>query len=71
MSTDAVFLSNVVQQMDSGKARRDLHWNPRPIKETIKDAAAWYAQREESLPAQTVLKSVPETQCKIPDRRAI
>jgi dTDP-D-glucose 4,6-dehydratase len=71
VSTDAVFLSNVVQRMDSRKARRDLHWNPRPIRETIKDAMAWYSRREKSLPAQAVSNTVPETQCKIPDRRAI
>ncbi|MDP9141526.1 MAG: NAD-dependent epimerase/dehydratase family protein [Pseudomonadota bacterium] len=44
-STDAVMLSNIFQAMDSGKARRELHWNPRPIAETIRDAVAWYAQR--------------------------
>lgn len=71
VSTDAVFLSNVFQRMDNRKARRDLHWNPRPIEETIKDAVAWYSRREKSLPAQTVTNTVPETQCKIPDRRAI
>jgi dihydroflavonol-4-reductase len=43
ISTDAVFLSNVFQQMDNGKARRELGWNPRPIAETVHDAVAWYA----------------------------
>jgi dihydroflavonol-4-reductase len=42
--TDAVFLSNAFQQMDNSKARRELHWNPRPIAETIRDAVAWFAQ---------------------------
>jgi dihydroflavonol-4-reductase len=42
---DAVFLSNVFQRMDTSKARRELHWNPRPIEETIRDAVAWYLQR--------------------------
>ena len=46
VSTDAVFLSNAFQKMDNTKARKELRWNPRPIKETIKDALAWYAQRE-------------------------
>ncbi|WP_299688707.1 NAD-dependent epimerase/dehydratase family protein [Hydrocarboniphaga sp.] len=46
VSTDAVFLSNAFREMDNGKARRELHWNPRPITETIRDAAAWFAQRQ-------------------------
>jgi dihydroflavonol-4-reductase len=45
ISTDAVFLSNAFQAMDNSKARRELHWNPRPVAETIRDAVAWYAQR--------------------------
>mgnify|MGYP006143842885 CR=1 FL=1 len=44
--TDAVFLSNAFQRMDNSKARRDLGWNPRPIAETVKDAVAWFAERE-------------------------
>lgn len=48
VSTDAVYLSNAFQEMDNSKARKELHWNPRPIAETIKDAVAWYAQREKS-----------------------
>jgi dihydroflavonol-4-reductase len=50
LSKDAVFLSNAFQRMDNSKARRELHWNPRPIAETIKDAVEWYAQREETKP---------------------
>ena len=46
LSTDAVYLSNVFQQLDNGKARRELHWNPRPVAETIRDALDWYAQHE-------------------------
>jgi dihydroflavonol-4-reductase len=42
---DAVFLSNVFRELDNSKARQELRWNPRPIKETIKDALAWYEQR--------------------------
>ncbi|AXQ27843.1 NAD-dependent epimerase/dehydratase family protein [Solimonas sp. K1W22B-7] len=48
VSTDAVFLSNAFQRMDNGKARRELHWNPRPVAETVRDAVAWYAQREKA-----------------------
>ncbi|TNC87867.1 MAG: NAD-dependent dehydratase [Alcanivorax sp.] len=43
ISTDSVFLSNAFQQLDNSKARRELQWNPRPIRETIKDAVQWYA----------------------------
>lgn len=43
--TDAVFLSNAFQQMDNSKARRELHWNPRPIADTVRDAVAWFAER--------------------------
>ena len=46
ISTNAVFLSNAFKAMDHSKARNELGWNPRPIKETIEDALAWYAQRE-------------------------
>lgn len=46
LSTDAVYLSNVFQKMDNSKARRELHWKPRPIAETVRDAVAWFAQRE-------------------------
>jgi dihydroflavonol-4-reductase len=45
MSTDAVFLSDVFREMDNSKARRELHWNPRPVGETVRDAVAWYAKR--------------------------
>ena len=45
VSTDAVFLSNVFRELDNSKARTGLRWNPRPIKETIKDALDWYEQR--------------------------
>ncbi len=47
LSKDAVFLSGAFKTMDSSKARRELHWNPRPIKETIKDAVEWYARSAE------------------------
>lgn len=47
LSKDAVFLSNVFREMDNGKARRELHWTPRPLAETVKDAVAWFARCEE------------------------
>lgn len=49
--TDAVYLSNVFRELDNSKARRELHWNPRPIAETVKDAMEWYAHRQKVMPA--------------------
>jgi len=45
-STDAVYLSNVFREMDNSKARQELLWSPRPLAETIKDATAWFAGRD-------------------------
>lgn len=45
LRTDAVFLSNVFAEMDNSKARTELHWNPRPLTETVRDAMQWYSQR--------------------------
>lgn len=44
--TDGLYLSNVFREMDHGKARRELGWNPRPLKQTVRDAVAWFAARE-------------------------
>jgi dihydroflavonol-4-reductase len=46
ISIDAVYLSDAFKQMDNSKARRELHWNPRPLEETVRDAIAWFAARE-------------------------
>lgn len=46
VSTKAVYLSNAFQDMDNSKARKELHWNPRPIEDTIRDAVEWYARHE-------------------------
>ena len=48
LSTDAVYLSDAFGEMDITKAREELHWNPRPVKETVEDAVAWFASREPS-----------------------
>lgn len=42
LSTDAVYLSRVFQELDNSKARTELHWQPRPVRETIRDAVNWY-----------------------------
>ena len=46
LSTDAIYLANIFREMDNAKARRDLHWRPRPLHETVQDAVAWFAARE-------------------------
>jgi dihydroflavonol-4-reductase len=48
VSADMVFLSDAFKELDNSKARNELHWNPRPIAETIRDALAWYDEREKS-----------------------
>ncbi len=52
LSKDAVFLSGAFKEMDNSKARRDLGFNPRPVRETVNDALDWYAQREKEKTAQ-------------------
>ena len=44
LSTDAVFLSNCFKELDSSKARNELGWQPRPLKETVAAAVAWFAE---------------------------
>jgi len=44
VSTDAVLLSNVLQAPDNAKARREPGWNPRPLRETVRDTVEWFAQ---------------------------
>lgn len=46
LRTDGVFLANVFRELDNGKARRELGWTPRPVAETVRDAVAWFAERE-------------------------
>ena len=46
ITTDAIYLSNVFRELDSGKARRDLGWTPRPFNETFRDAVDWFGARE-------------------------
>ncbi len=48
ISTAAMYLSTVFREMDSSKARTELGWSPRPIRETIKDTVDWFAAREPS-----------------------
>lgn len=52
ISKDAVFLSNVFQAMDNSKARTELHWQPRPLEETVRDAVQWFKQRHAEDSAQ-------------------
>ncbi len=43
VSADAIYLSNVFRQLDNGKARRELGWNPRRLSATIRDTIDWFA----------------------------
>jgi dihydroflavonol-4-reductase len=45
VSADALYLSRVFCELDNGKARRELGWHPRPLRETVRDAVAWFAAR--------------------------
>jgi len=40
----ALRLSRIVKDFDSTKTRRELHWNPRPVEESIAEAACWFHQ---------------------------
>lgn len=50
VSMDAVFLSIAFGEMDSSKARRELHWRPRPTDETVRDSIAWFSERDKVAP---------------------
>jgi dihydroflavonol-4-reductase len=50
VSRDAVFLSIAFRELDSSKARRELHWKSRPTAETIRDAIAWFSERNKAAP---------------------
>jgi dihydroflavonol-4-reductase len=45
VSRDAVFLSIAFGEMDSSKARRELHWKTRPTSQTIQDSIEWFSER--------------------------
>ena len=38
-------LSRIPQDFDNSKARQELRWNPRPVEESIAEAARWFHQR--------------------------
>lgn len=46
LSRDAVYLSYAFKQLDNTKAREQLHWHPRPIRQTIYDAVRWYNEHD-------------------------
>ena len=45
---EAIFLANIFREMDSGKARNQLGWQPRPLSRTVADAVTWFEQRPTS-----------------------
>ncbi len=48
ISTDAVYLSNCFKELDSTKARTELGWSPRPMKETVADAVEWFQHHKKA-----------------------
>jgi dihydroflavonol-4-reductase len=38
-------LSRIPKDFDNSKARQELHWNPRPVEESIAEAARWFHQQ--------------------------
>ncbi len=48
VSTDGLYLAQVFRELDNGKARRELGWSPRPLRETVRDAVDWFAAREQA-----------------------
>lgn len=45
-TTVGIVLSDIFRELDNSKARRELHWTPRPLAETVKDTVAWFKQQE-------------------------
>jgi dihydroflavonol-4-reductase len=42
VTVDSLRLTQIVKDFDSTKARKELHWNPRPVEEAIAEAARWF-----------------------------
>ena len=42
LNTESILLSSVFNEMNCTKARQQLGWQPRPMKESIEDAVAFY-----------------------------
>lgn len=45
LSTDSIKCSNKLNDMDTSKARVELHWQPNPIEESINEAVASYRKQ--------------------------
>lgn len=44
LTLQSVRLMRAEAQVDCGKARRELHWQPRPVEESVREAARFWAQ---------------------------
>ncbi len=42
LNTESILLSHIFNEMDCSKARQQLGWQPRPMKQSIEDAVAFY-----------------------------
>ncbi len=40
-----LYISTLVKDFDNTKARQELHWNPRPVEESIAEAAIWFKKQ--------------------------
>lgn len=54
VSVKSLRLTLIVKGFDNTKAREELHWNPRPVEESIAEAAIWF--KEEMLAKKTKIR---------------
>lgn len=48
VSVNSLRLTRIVKGFDNSKARNELHWNPRPVEESIAEAACWFRDQRRS-----------------------
>jgi dihydroflavonol-4-reductase len=46
VSVKSLRLTRIIQDFDNSKARNELHWNPRPVEESIAEAAKWFRHQQ-------------------------
>jgi dihydroflavonol-4-reductase len=42
LNRESILLTSIFNEMDNSKARTELGWQPRPMKESIADAVEFY-----------------------------
>jgi dihydroflavonol-4-reductase len=48
VSITSLRLTRIVKGFDNTKARTELHWNPRPVEESIAEAACWFRDQRQA-----------------------